>query len=228
MALSQSHRSTTWSRKSFKRSCTVRSYLYPIPPCHTIHLQFSPTHNRWALNPTFRGWQIRGTPFVHRPPDVGNSPSDHSLSARPSPIIFQQPNPQQTPQQIPQYMPVTATAPVPIPGSSAQPVAYIQQPLQAAQSLPVYIQQPQPSRYASSSYTSGYNYGYGTPASTQYPPGSVGGSYTFVQNRSPSPRGHHDHRHRCGHRHHHGHRWFSHHRHRTHSDPEYDYRYRRY
>lgn len=156
---------------------------------------------------------------------------DHSLQPIPLPMAGQQ--------QIPQYMPTTTTAPIPIPASArspVQPTSYIQQPRYAAQSLPMYARQPQQAGYPTSGYTPIYTYG--TPATTQYAPGSVGGSYPFVQDRSPSPRcrhhhlfGHHsffDHRHRYGHRHRHGHHHFPHVRHRTYSDPEYDYRYRRY
>lgn len=145
-------------------------------------------------------------------------------------MVLQQQVPQQVTQQIPQYAPTTTTAPMPIPArarSSAQPVAHIQQPYHTAQSLPMYSQQPQLAGYPSSSYTSGYGYGYGTPASTQYAPGSVGGSYIFVQERSPSPRQHH-HRRYCGYRRRHGSNFFTRHRRRTYSDPEYDDRYRRY
>lgn len=79
---------------------------------------------------------------------------------------------------------------------------------------------------------------YGTPVTTQYIPGPVGGPY-IVDGRSPSPPRHYHHpfghhhpfgrHHHFGRRHRHGHHhWFSHHRDRTYSDPEYDYRYRRH
>lgn len=150
---------------------------------------------------------------------------DSSLMAVSSPVVVQQ--------QIPQYLPTTTTAPVPIPAtarSSVQSTPYLQQPFHTAQSLPMYVQQPQQAGYSMSSYTPGYTYG--TPATTQYVPSSVRGSYVFVQDRSPSPRRHHHHsfghRHNYGHRHHRGHHCFFHRRHRTYSDPEYDYRYGRY
>jgi hypothetical protein len=143
------------------------------------------------------------------------------------------PSPMMAQQQIPQYLPTATTAPMPIPAAARSPVystPYSQQPLHTAQSLPMYIQQPQQAGYSMSGYTPGYMYG--TPATTQYVPGSGGGSY-ILQDRSLNPRHHHHHhssghRHHCGHRHRHGHRCCSHRRHRTHSDPEYDYRYRSY
>jgi len=138
-----------------------------------------------------------------------------SISVVPSPMVLQQ--------QIPQYMPITTTAPMPIPTRSpARPVAYAQQPLHTAQSLPLYAQQPQLAEYPSSSYTSGYSYSYGTHPSTHYDPGSGGGSYIFVQDRPSSPRRRHRH-----HRDRHGHRCFSHRRHHIHKNPKYDNHYLR-
>ena len=102
----------------------------------------------------------------------------------------------------------------------AQQMSYGQQPYQTAQSFPMYAQQLQSAGYPSSTYASGYGYDYGTPASTQYAPGSLGGSY--LQDRSPSPRRHH-HRHRHGHRDRHGIHGFL--RRRTYSDPEHDGEY---
>lgn len=188
----------------------AKSYIFPIPPCPTIHLQSSLT--RTVLNQQ----QSRGRLFMQ----ISRCRSltvDDSLMAVPSPMAVQH--------QIPQYLPTTTTAPMTIPAASRSP--YLQQPLYGAQSLPMYAQQPQQARYSMSGYT------YGTPATTQYVPGSAGGSYIFVQDRSPSPHRHHHHhsfghRHRCGHRHRHGHRCFSHRRHSAYSDPEYDHRYRRY
>jgi len=149
-----------------------------------------------------------------------------SLMAVPSPMAVQQ--------QIPQYLPTTTTAPISIPASARGPIRsppYVQQPFYSAQSLPMYAHQPHQAGYSMPGYTSGYTYG--TPATTQYVPGSVRRPYVFVQDRSPSPRRHHHshssyHRHHCGHRHRHGNRCCSHSRHRTYSDPEYDYRYRHY
>ena len=125
------------------------------------------------------------------------------------------PSPMFTQQQVPQYMPPTMTPSMPIPITARTPGPYLQQPFPGAQSLPMYTPQ---SQYSTSGYASSYMYG--TPATTQF---------VFVQDRSRSPSRHHrhssGHRHRCGHRH--RHRCF-HHRHRTYSDPEYDYRFRRY
>lgn len=136
---------------------------------------------------------------------------------------------QQMPQQIPQYMPTTTTTPIPIPtgaSGSAQPVVYVQQPLQGAQSLPVYGQQPQLAGYPSPSYKSGYSHSYGIPSPAQYAPSPYGGPYNFSQDGSFTPRRHHhQHRHHCGHHNRHGHHGFSHRRHRTYSDPEYDNRH---
>jgi len=150
------------------------------------------------------------------PQPIVQSVVNPSQSLVPSPMVIQQ--------QVPQYMPPTMAPSMPIPITARSSGPYLQQPFSGPQSLPMYAHQPQ---YSTSGYASSYMYG--TPATTQYAPGSVGGSFVLVQDRSPSPPRHHchssGHRHHCGHRRRHR---CSHRRHRTYSDPEYDHRFRRY
>jgi len=134
------------------------------------------------------------------------------------------PSPMAAQHHVPQYMPPNMTSSMPILITARNSGPYLQQPFPGAQSFPMYAPQPQ---YSTSGYASSYMYG--TPATTQYVPGSAGGSFVFVQDRSPSPPRYH--RHSSGHRDHFGRRRrhrFPHHRHRTYGDPEHDYHFRRY
>ena len=203
----RSRRSTPLRTEIVQKELFKRVGSSPRPFIHVV------LHSPYGFSiprPAIRKPKVRFSCFVNVLVFESSS-HNKSLLAFPSSMAFQQQN-----------MPTATTAPMYIPTGSrnpVQPMAYLQQPYPAAQSLPMYAHQPQPVGYPSSGYTYGYNYHYGTPASTQYPPGSVGGPYMVLQDEQLSPPRRRRHRHRRSHHH----RRRSDHRYETYSDPEYGY-----